>query len=59
MDAVQRVVVIFSGSAAAQQIQLQQVECIDIRKAELNGFAKRGIVLEQLGLAGQRKHRVA
>src|SRR3981081_1170052 len=59
MDAVQRVVVVLSSSAATQQIQLQQIERIDVRKAELNGFVKSGIVLEQLGLAGQRKHRIA
>src|SRR6266567_1672009 len=58
MDAAERVVIVFSGPTAAQQIQLQQVESIDIRKAELNGFTKRGMTLEQLGLAGQRKHRI-
>src|SRR6476660_8288501 len=59
MDAAQRVVVVLSGSAAAQPVQLQQVERIDIRQTELNGFAQSGMVLEQLGLAGQCKHRIA
>src|SRR5713226_3427319 len=59
MDATQRVVVVLPRPAAAQQIQLQQVERIDIRQAEVNGFTQSGMVLEQLALAGQRKHRIA
>src|SRR5712675_2417545 len=59
MDAVQRVVIIFPRSTATQQIQLQQVERIDIRKAELNGFTKGGIVLKQLLLTRQGKDGVA
>src|SRR5258708_10334882 len=59
MDAVQRVVIVSCGSAAEQQIQLQEIERIDIGKAELNGFAKSGMVLQQFGLAGQLEHDIA
>src|SRR6185437_10482856 len=58
MDAVEGLVVVLAGAAAAQEVQLQKVQRVDIGQPQPDGFRELGIVLQQHLLSGEHKHAV-